>query len=56
MAQVASETPAMPHDHAARIVTVPDRFLARLWAVLGAVFLHPFETTIIRVVQDSDGG
>jgi hypothetical protein len=33
-----------------RTVIVPDKFLRKLWAVLEATVLHPFTTTIIRVV------
>ncbi len=52
MARVANETStisASPQDRPNRIVTVPDRFLSRFWAVLVSVLLHPFSTTIIRV-------
>jgi len=37
-----------------RTVVVPDRFLSKLWAVLEATTLHPFTTTVIRVVGSHD--
>jgi hypothetical protein len=56
MAQVANETmPAAPGERPARIVTVPDRFLSKFWAILMSLLFHPFSYTIIRVTRPGSG-
>jgi len=57
MPEVTSESPPVSFagtEKAVRTVVVPDRFSSRLWAVLVATILHPFTTTIIRVVESND--
>ena len=45
------------NDRPVRIVTVPDRFFSKFWAILVSVILHPFTPTIVRVTRsDGDGG
>jgi len=57
MTRIASKSPTMSFDvteKPVRTVVVPDRFLSKLWAVLEATTLHPFTTTVIRVVGSHD--
>jgi hypothetical protein len=44
------------NERPVRIVTVPDRFLSKFWAILTSVILHPFTTTIVRVTRSDDDG
>jgi hypothetical protein len=46
--------PSMVAEKPIRRVEVPDRFLSKLRAVMEATVLHPFTTTIIRVVGSDD--
>jgi hypothetical protein len=56
MSGVLNDLPAttseviQPSEPPVRVVEVPNRFLSRLLAVAGAT-LHPFSTTIVRVVE-----
>ncbi len=58
MALIANETmPSPPGERPFRIVTVPDRFWSRFWAVLVSALLHPLSDTIIRVTRpDAEAG
>jgi hypothetical protein len=57
MTRAATDSPTISvlvTEKPAQTIVVPDRFFSKLWAVVLATFLHPFTTTIIRVVT-SDG-
>jgi hypothetical protein len=56
MAQVANERmPSASDERPARIMTVPDRFLSKFWAILTSLLFHPFSYTVIRVIRPDDG-